>query len=110
MMAVYTQNAKMLWELWDPEFQRGKAQSEVVNYDKRNAHMSCQHESNEINMFVLPEDEEYVKEADTGDKPLQDSPLTQIGSQPTQIGKRFKSQMHKAPVEEGENAHSWCLR
>jgi len=32
--------------------------------------MSCQHESNEIDKFELPEDEEYVEETDTGDEPL----------------------------------------
>jgi hypothetical protein len=32
--------------------------------------MSCQPESNEIDMFGLSEDEEYVEETDTGDEPL----------------------------------------
>ena len=65
--------------------------------------MSCQHGSNEIDMFELPEVEEYVEEADTGDEPLRDS-------QPTQIGKRSTSHMHDAPDEEAENAHSRRLR
>jgi len=65
--------------------------------------MSCQHGSNKIDMFGLPEDEEYVEETDTGDELLRDS-------QPTQIGKRFSSHMHEAPDEEAENAHSRRLR
>jgi len=109
-MVGYTHDSKTLWGLWDPEFQRVKAQSKVVFDEERNAHMSCQHETNEIDMFELPEDEEYVEETDTGDGPLRDSQPTQIGSQPTQIGKRSKSHMHKAPDEEAENAHSRRLR
>jgi len=87
----------------DPEFEKVKAQSEVLFDEERNAHMSCQHGSNEIDIFGLPEDEEYVAKADTGDEPLQDS-------QPPQIGKRSKSHMHDAPDEEAENAHSRRLR
>jgi len=34
--------------------------------------MSCQHESNEIDIFELPEDAEYVEESDTGDEPFRD--------------------------------------
>jgi len=98
-MVGYTHDSKTLWRLWDPEFQRVKAQSAVVFDEERNAHMSCQHESNEINRFELPEDEEYVEESDTGDEPLRDS-------QPMQIGKRSKSHMHRAPDEEAENTHS----
>jgi len=64
--------------------------------------MSCQHGSNEIEMFGLPEDEEYVEETDPGDEPLRDS-------QPTQIRKTSSSHMHEAPDEEGENSHSRCL-
>jgi len=103
MMVGYTHDSKMLWRIWDPEFQRVKTQSEVVFDEERNAHMSCQHESNEIDMFGLPEDEEYVKETDIGDEPLKDS-------QPMQIGKRCKYHMHKAPDEDTENTHSRCLR
>ena len=103
MMVSYTHNSKTLCRLWNPEFQRVKAQSEVVFDEERNAHMSCQHESNEIDIFELPEDEEYVEKSATGDEPLRDS-------QPTQIGKRSKSHMHKAPDEEAENAHSRRLR
>jgi hypothetical protein len=80
-----------------------KAQSEVVFDEERNAHMSCQHGSNEIDMFGLPEDEQYGNEKDTRDEPLRDS-------QPTQIGKRSTSHMHESPDEEAENiAHSQCL-
>jgi len=105
-MVGYTHDWKTLWRLWDPEFQRVKAQSEVVFDEERNAHMSSQHESNEIDLFELPENEEYVEETDTGDEPLRHRQPTQIGSQPMQIGKRSKSHMRKAPDEEAENAHS----
>jgi len=84
----------MLWRIWDPEFQRVKAPSEVVFDGERNAHMSCQHGSNEIDMFGLPADEEYVEEIDTGDEPLRGQ-----DSQPTQLGKRSTSHMHEAPDE-----------
>jgi len=49
-----------------------KSQSEVIFDEERNAHMSCLHESNEIdtNMFGLSEDEEYIEEIDTRDEPL----------------------------------------
>jgi len=80
-------HSKTLWRIWDPKIQRVKTQSEVVFDEERNAHMSCQHGSNEIDMFGLPEDWEYVEEKDTRDEPLRDS-------QPTQIGKRSKSHMH----------------
>jgi len=110
MTVGYTHDSKMLWRLWAPKFQRIKAQSEVVFNEEWNAHMSCQHESNEIDIFELPEDEEYVEESDTRDEPLRDSQPTQIGSQPTQICKRSKSHMHKAPDEGAENTHSRCLR
>jgi hypothetical protein len=100
----------MLWGLWDPEFQRVKAQSEDVFDEEKNAHMLCQHESDEIDMFELPEDEEYVEETDTGDEPLRDSQPTQIRSQPTQIGNRSKSHMHKASDKDAENAHGRRLR
>jgi len=99
----YTHDSKTLWRIWDPQFWRVKTQSEVVFDEERNGHMSCQHGSNEIEMFGLPEDEDYVEETDTGDEPLRDS-------QPTQIGTRSKSHMHDAPDEEAENAHSRCLR
>jgi len=117
MMVGYTHDSKTLWRLWVAEFQRVKAQSEVVFDEERNAHMSCQHESNEIDIFEIPEDEKYVKETDTGDEPLRDSQPTQkggqptqIGSQPTQIGNRSKSHMHKASDEEAENAQSRRFR
>jgi len=103
MKVGYTHESKSLWRIWDPEFQRVKTQAEVVFDEERNAHMSCQHGSNEIDMFGFPEDEQYVKETDTGDEPLRDS-------QPTQIAKRSKSHMHDAPDEEAENAHSRRLR
>jgi hypothetical protein len=65
MMVGYTHNLKTLWRIWDPEFQKVKAQSEVISDEERNAHMSCQHGSNEIDIFRLTEDEEYVEETDT---------------------------------------------
>jgi len=70
MMVGYTQDSKTLWRIWNPEFQKVKAQSEVVFDEERNAHMSCRHGSNEIDIFGLPEDEKYVDEIDTGDEPL----------------------------------------
>jgi len=70
MMVGYTHDSKTLWRIWHPEFQKVKAQSEVVFDEERNSHMSCQPGSNEIDMFGLPEDEEYVDEKDTGDEPL----------------------------------------
>jgi len=68
-MLNYGQDLKM-WRIWDPEFERVKAQIEVVFDEERNANMSCQHGSNAVDMFGLPEDEECVKETDTGDEPL----------------------------------------
>jgi len=65
--------------------------------------MLCQLGPNEIDMFVLPEDEEYVKETDTRNEPLQDS-------QPMQISKRSKSHMHEAPDEQTENPPSQRLQ
>ena len=44
--------------------------------------MSCKDGSNEIDMFGLPEDEEYVDEKDTGDEPLRGP-----DSKPTHSGK-----------------------
>jgi hypothetical protein len=78
-MVSNAHDSKTLWRIWDPEFQRVKAQSEVIFDEERNAHMWCQHGSNEIDMFGLPEDGEYVEEADTGDDPLrgQDSQPTE---------------------------------
>ena len=61
--------------------------------------MLCQYGTNKIEKFRSPEDEEYVKETDTRDEPLQDS-------QPTQIGKRSKFHMHEAPDEEAESTNS----
>jgi hypothetical protein len=104
MMVGYTHYSKTLWRIWDPEFQKVKAQSEVIFDEERNAHMLCQHGSNENDMFGLPEDEEYVNEKDTGDEPLRDS-------QPMQIGKRSTSHMQEAPDKEAENiAHSRRIR
>jgi hypothetical protein len=59
-----------------------KAQSEVVFDEERNSQMSCQHGRNEINIFGLQQDEEYVDEIDTRDEPLRSQ-----DSQPTLIGK-----------------------
>jgi hypothetical protein len=103
MMVGYTHDSKTLWRIWDPQFQRVKAQSEVFFNEERNAHRSCQHGSNEIDTFGSPEDEEYFGETDTGDEPLRGQ-----DSQPT-IGKRSKSHMHEALDKEAENAHSRCL-
>jgi len=102
-MVDCTHNLKTLWRIWDPQFQRVKAQSEVVFDEERNAHISCLHESNEIDICGLPEDEESVEESHTGDEPLRDR-------QPMQTGKRSKSDMHKPPEEKAENAHSRHLR
>jgi len=78
MMVGYTHDSKTLWRIWDPEFQKVKAQLEVVFDEERNGHMLCQHGSNEIDIFGLPEDEKYVNETDTGGEPLrgQDSQPT----------------------------------
>jgi hypothetical protein len=106
MMVGYTHDSKTLWRIWDPKFQMVKAQSEVVFDEETNAHMSCQHVSNEINIFGLPEDEEYVEEIDTGDEPLRGQ-----DSLSTQIGKRSTTRMHETvPDEEAENAHRRRLR
>jgi len=105
MMVGCTHDSKSLWRIWDPEFQKVKAQSEVVFDEERNAHMLCKHGSNKIDIFGLAEDEEYVEEIDTRDEPLRGQ-----DSQPTQIGKRSRSHMHEAPDEEAENAHSRRLR
>jgi hypothetical protein len=79
--------------------------------------MLCQHESNEIDIFELPEDQEYVEGTDTGDEPHRDTQPTyigsqpmQIGSQPTQISKRTKPHMHEALDEEAVNADIRPLR
>ena len=64
--------------------------------------MSCQHGSNQVNIFGLPEDEKYVDETDTRGEPLRGQ-----DSQPTQIGKRSISHMHECPDEEAQNiSHS----
>jgi len=83
-----------------------KAQSELVFDEERNEHMSCQDGSNEIYIFVLPEDDNYVGEIDTAGEPLRGQ-----HSQPTQVGKRSTSLMHEAPEEEAEHiTHSLRLR
>jgi hypothetical protein len=69
-----------------------KAQPEVVFDEESNAHMSCQHGSNEIYIFGLLEDEKYVDEIDTGDEPLRGQ-----DSHSSQIGKRSRCHMHEAP-------------
>jgi hypothetical protein len=61
VMVGYIHDSKTLWRIWDPESQRVKAQTEVIFDKERNmAHMSCQHESNEIDtdIFGLPDIEE----------------------------------------------------
>jgi hypothetical protein len=110
MKMGYSHHSKTLWRISDPKLQRVKSQSEVVFDEKRNAHMSCQHGSNQIDMFGLPEDEEYVEETDTADDPLQASQLTQTGSQSMQIRRRSKSHMHEEPNKYAENTHSQSLR
>jgi hypothetical protein len=106
MMVGYTHDSKTLWRIWDPKSQKVKAQSEVVFDEERNADVLCQHGSNEIDIFGLPEDEKYGDETDTGGEPLRGK-----DSQPTQIGKRSTSRMHEAPDKETENiAHSRHLR
>jgi len=105
MMVGYTHDSKTLWRIWDPDFQKVKARSEVVFDEERNAHMSCRDGSNEIDIFGLPEDEEYVDEIDTGDEPLRGQ-----DGQPMQIGKRSTSRMDEALDEEAENADSRHLR
>jgi hypothetical protein len=64
VMVGYIHDSKTLWRIWDPEFQRVKAQTEVIFDKERNTHMSCQHESNEIDtdIFGLPEDKEHIEE------------------------------------------------
>jgi len=102
MVGGYVHDSERLWRIWDLKFQRVKAQSEVIFDEERNAHMFCQHGCNEINIFGLPKDKEYVEETDTGHEPLRGQ-----ASQLTQIGKRSTSHMHEAPDEEAENtAHS----
>jgi hypothetical protein len=70
MMVGYTHDSKTLWRIWDPEFQKVKAQSEVVFNEERNAHKSYQHGSNEIDIFGFTEDEKSVDKTDTGGEPL----------------------------------------
>jgi len=105
-MVGYTHNSKTLCMIWDPEFHKVKAQSEVVFDKEGNAPMSCQHGSKEIDKFGLPEDEKYVYETDIGGEPLRGQ-----DSQTMQTGKRSTSHMHEAPDEEVENiTHSQHLR
>jgi hypothetical protein len=105
MMVGYTHDLKTLWRICDTKFQKVKAQSEAVFDKERNANMLCQHGSNEMYIFGLPEDENNVDEKDTEGEPLRGQ-----DSQPTQIGTISKFHMHKARDEEAENAHSWRLR
>jgi hypothetical protein len=81
MIVGYTHDSKILWRIWDLEFKQVKAQSEAVFDEETNAHMSCLHQSNEIDTdkLGLPEGKESIEETDTGDKPLprQDSQCTQ---------------------------------
>jgi hypothetical protein len=105
LMVSYIHNSETLCMIWNPEFEMVKAHAGVVFDEERNAHMSCPHESNQIDIFGLPEDK-YLAEKDTGDEPLRGQ-----DSQPRQIGKRSTSHMHEAAEEEAENiAHSQCLR
>jgi hypothetical protein len=88
MMVGYAHDSNRLWRICNPHFQWLRAQTEVIFDEETNAHMWCQHGSNEIDMFGLPEVGEYVKEADTGDEPLQGQDIQPAGA---------------------ENAHSWRL-
>jgi len=104
-MVGFTHDSNTLRGIWDRELQKVKTQSDVVFDEIRNAHMSCQHVTNEIDVFGLPEDEKYVEEIDTGDKPFLEQ-----DSHPTQLGKRSRSHMHEAPDKQADNAHSRRLR
>jgi len=57
MMVDYNHDSKTLWRICVSEFKKVKAKSEVVFDEERNAHMSCQHRSNFIKIFGIPEDE-----------------------------------------------------
>jgi len=70
MMVGYKHYSKTLWRILDPEFQKVKAQSEVVFDKEINSHISCLHGSNQIDKFELSEADEYVEESDTGDERL----------------------------------------
>jgi len=48
MMVGYTHDSKTLWRIWDPEFQKVKAQSDVIINEERNGHMSCQHQATRL--------------------------------------------------------------
>jgi hypothetical protein len=91
MVVGYTHDSKTLWRIWDPKFQKVKAQSEVLFNEESNAHMSCLHESNKINtdMFGLSENMEYIEKTYTGDQPLQ-----RQDSHCMQSGRRSTSHMH----------------
>jgi len=51
--------------IWDAELKKVKAQSKVSFDEERKAYVSCQHACNEIDMFGLPEKEEYIQGIDT---------------------------------------------
>jgi len=97
----------MFWKMWDPEFQKVKAQSDAIFDEKGNSHKSCLHDRNEsdTDMFGLPEDEDYIKEMDNGGHPH-----GREDWQPTQLGKRSTSHMCEVPDEKAENSHSRRLR
>jgi hypothetical protein len=73
--------------------------------------MWCQHGSNEIDMFGLPEVGEYVKEADTGDEPLQGQDIQPADAENAHSWRLCREdQTAQRSAAEAENAHSWCLR
>ena len=111
MIIGYPHHSKTLWRIWDPHFNKVKAQSEVVCDEERNAYMLCQYENTDIYSFGFPEDEEYADSIDTGDEPLRikytgDEPVRGENSQTTPIGMRSRSHKYKAPDVEAEIAHS----
>jgi len=105
MLVGYPHDSKTLWRIWVAESQKMIAQSAVLFDKERHEVMSCQRGSNEIDIYGVPENEEYVEESDTRDEPLQGQ-----DSQPMQIPKRSTSLMHGAPDEQAKNAHSRHLR
>jgi hypothetical protein len=69
-MVDYTHNWKTFSRIWDPKCKNVKAEAEVVFDEERYAHMLCQNGPNDIDIFVLPDDEKYVEVIDTWGEPL----------------------------------------
>jgi len=111
MMVGYAHDSNRLWRICNPHFQWLRAQTEVIFDEETNAHMWCQHGSNEIDMFGLPEVGEYVKEADTGDEPLQGQDIQPADAENAHSWRLCREdQTAQRSAAEAENAHSWCLR